>query len=234
MAAFPVQVAEPRNGPADFGKFLRLPGVYAVQSDSRLLAETLWREGVGPHMSVLDVCTGTGALGVYAARLGARVTAVDISRRAVLATRLNAALSRQRVTVRRGDLMGSLPDRSFDLVVSNPPYVPAPATRPPRRGPARAWDAGHNGRILVDRICESAPHVLRPRGVLLMVHSGLCGSEETLDRLGRAGMKAAVVDRAHVPFGPVLQGRLDWLRKRGLLDAHQDREELVIIRAEKV
>ncbi|MEU3183931.1 HemK2/MTQ2 family protein methyltransferase [Streptomyces sp. NPDC006923] len=234
MAAVSVRAIEPRDRSATFGKVLRLPGVYAVQSDSLLLAETLRREGVGPGMRVLDMCTGTGALGVYAARLGARVTAVDISRRAVLTTRLNAFLSGQRVTVRRGDLMASLPSRSFDLVVSNPPYVPAPATLPPRRGAARAWDAGHDGRVLVDRICDSVSDVLRPGGVLLMIHSGLCGTEETVRRLGRAGMSASIVERAHVPFGPVLRGRLDWLRGRGLLGAHDNREELVIIRAEKI
>lgn len=180
------------------------------------------------------MCTGTGALGVYAARLGARVTAVDISRRAVFTTRLNAFLSRQRVTVHRSDLLAALPDRSFDVVISNPPYVPAPATLPPRRGAARAWNAGHDGRALVDRICDSVPDVLRPEGMLLMVHSGLCGAEDTVLRLGRAGMSASVVERTHVPFGPVLHGRLDWLRQRGLLGPHDNREELVIIRARKI
>jgi release factor glutamine methyltransferase len=233
MAAFSVRDTETRSRPADLGRVLRLPGVYAPQADSFLLAEALRREGVGPGTDVLDVCTGSGALGLYAAGLGARVTAVDISRRAVLTTRLNAFLSRQRVTVRRGDLMASLSGRSFDVVVSNPPYVPAPVMLPPRWGAARAWDAGHTGRVLVDRICDSASDVLRPHGVLLMIHSGLCGPDDTLRRLTSAGMSAEVMDRAYVPFGPVLRGRLPWLRQRGLLEPQDDREELVIIRAEK-
>ncbi|MEK8143155.1 methyltransferase domain-containing protein [Streptomyces sp. M10(2022)] len=42
----------------------------------------------------MDLCTGSGALALHAARLGARVTAVDISRRAVASARLNAAVAR--------------------------------------------------------------------------------------------------------------------------------------------
>jgi release factor glutamine methyltransferase len=220
------------------GRVLTMPGVYAPQSDSFLLAEALRdeagrREGLGPGTAVLDLCTGSGALAVYAAGLGARVTAVDIGRRAVLTARLNALVARRRVSVRRGDLLTGLPARSFDVVISNPPYVPAPGGLPPRRGAARAWDGGHGGRALVDRICTAAPAVLRQDGVLLMVHSGLCGADETLRRLAGAGLRATVVNRTYIPFGPVLLGRLSWLRERGLLDSHEDKEELVIIRAEK-
>ncbi|MGR8007034.1 HemK2/MTQ2 family protein methyltransferase [Streptomyces hypolithicus] len=220
--------------PPDFGAVFTLPGVYAPQDDTLLLAEAMRREGISAGTSVLDVCTGSGVLAVYAARLGARVTAVDIGRRAVLTARMNALLARRRVTVCRSDLLSSLPGRSFDVVVSNPPYVPAPGLALPRRGPARAWDAGRDGRVLVDRICDAAPAALRPHGVLLMVHSALTGSDATLRRLQRAGLRAEVADRRSVPFGPVVRGRLAWLRERRLLDADSDREGLVVIRAEKV
>ncbi|MEV0038002.1 HemK2/MTQ2 family protein methyltransferase [Streptomyces sp. NPDC050804] len=215
------------------GKVLTLPGVYAPQSDSLLLACAVRREGVRPGMELLDVGTGSGALAVYAARMGARVTAVDIGRRAVLTTRLNALLAHQHVTVRRSDLAASLPGRSFDVVISNPPYVPAPGRLPPCGGAARAWDAGQDGRALVDRICDTAPGLLRSRGVLLMVHSRLCDPAQTLLRLFGAGLRATVSDRTYVPFGPVIRGRLAWLRQRGLLGPYENEEELVVIRAEK-
>lgn len=109
--------------PPAFGKVVTVPGVYAPQADSFLLARALYDEGVCPGMDLLDLCTGSGALAVYASRMGARVTAVDLGRRAVLVTRLNASLAGQRVRVRRGDLAHAVPGQSFDVVISNPPNL---------------------------------------------------------------------------------------------------------------
>ncbi|MEU6304383.1 HemK2/MTQ2 family protein methyltransferase [Streptomyces chartreusis] len=208
------------------------PGVYTPQWDTGLLARALGREDVGSATEVLDLGTGSGALAIQAARLGARVTAVDISRLAVLTARINALLARRRVRVRRGDLADAVPGSSYDLVVSNPPYVPSPAARLPLRGRSRAWEAGRDGRALVDRICTAAPSVLRPGGVLLIVHSGLCDSRTTLQRLSDAGLHACVTERATVPYGPVLRSRQRWLVQEGLADHAENREELVVIRAE--
>ncbi|MFC9241820.1 HemK2/MTQ2 family protein methyltransferase [Streptomyces decoyicus] len=224
MSTWPATLTRPRP-------LVRLPGVYLPQHDTRLLLRALYREGVGAGTELLDLGSGSGVLAVGAARLGALVTAVDISWQAVLSTRINAWLSRQRVTVRRCDLTAAVRGRSFDVLVSNPPYVPSPGNLP-HRGPARAWDAGRDGRLLVDRICDAAPRALRPGGVLLMVHSGLCGTKDTLERLTSAGLRATVSDRAVIPLGPVLRSRLAWLRCQGLLGEVQDTEELVIIRAE--
>ncbi|NYE39515.1 release factor glutamine methyltransferase [Streptomyces fulvorobeus] len=215
------------------GRMVCLPGVYSPQADSLLLAAAMRREGIRPGMEVLDLCTGSGLLALHAARLGARVTAVDISRRAVASARLNSALTRLPVSVHRGDLLSAVEGRSFDAVVSNPPYVPAPSAAPPRRGARRAWDAGLDGRIVVNRICDEAPAVLRPGGLMLIVHSALSCPEETVRRLSRAGMEASVNDRIVIPFGPVTRSRLAWLRARGLLATHMDKEELVVIRARK-
>lgn len=217
----------------DLGRLWTPPGVYAPQADTFLLARALQAEAVGPGLDVLDLCTGSGALAVLAARLGARVSAIDVSWRAVLAARLNAVRAGQRIRVRHGDLSVLRRTEGFDLVVTNPPYVPARADRPPRRGRARAWDAGRDGRYLVDRICDRAPSLLRPHGVLLMVHSGLCGVGATLRRLTAAGLSCSVAERAEVPFGPVLTGRRAWLRGQGLITADEDREELVVVRAER-
>lgn len=215
------------------GRVVRLPGVYAPQTDSYFLAAAMRRECIGPGMDVLDLCTGTGALALRAARLGARVSAVDISRRAVATARLNASLAGLPVSVHRGDLLAAVDGRRFDAVVSNPPYVPSPRPSLPRRGAQRAWDAGPDGRALLDRICDAAPAALRPGGLLLMVHSALSDPEESVRRLERAGLSATVSDRLSIPFGPVLRGRLGWLRDRGLLPVGKSTEELVIIRARK-
>ncbi|MEU6091623.1 HemK2/MTQ2 family protein methyltransferase [Streptomyces sp. NPDC047085] len=206
------------------------PGVYRPQTDTGLLSRAMRRECITSRTEVLDLGTGSGVLAVEAARMGARVTAVDISWRALAAAWCNALLNGQLVRVRHGDLVYAVPGRRFDLVVTNPPYVPAPGAAPPR-GRARAWDAGTDGRLLIDRICAAAPAILRPAGALLMVHSHLSGVEETLARFRAAGLRTEIVDEARLPFGRVLRSRLAWLRERGLV-ADRTTEELVVIRAE--
>ncbi|MEU1905647.1 HemK2/MTQ2 family protein methyltransferase [Streptomyces hygroscopicus] len=209
------------------------PGVYSPQDDTRLLAEALLREDISADTAVLDVGTGSGALAVAAARHGAaEVTAVDVSPLAVGTAWLHARLRGVRVRVLRGDLLAPVADRSFDLILANPPYVPAPGRRA-RRGRAVAWNAGADGRAVLDRLSVDAPPLLRPGGVLLLVHSGLCGAERTVEQLTLAGLRAAVTDRRLVPFGPVLRERAPWLESRGLIAPGEEKEELVVIRAER-
>ncbi|MEU0224544.1 HemK2/MTQ2 family protein methyltransferase [Streptomyces sp. NPDC006284] len=209
-----------------------LPGVYAPQEDTALLAGALSDESLPPAASVLDVGTGTGALALTAARRGARVTAVDVSWRAVCAARVNAARAGLRIRVRHGNLFTPVRGETFDLVLANPPYVPAPGGGRRPRGAARAWDAGHDGRLVLDRICREAPALLRPGGVLLLVQSALSDPERTVTQLREAGLKAAVTRRQRIAFGPVVRGRERWLRQRGLLSLAEKEEELVVVRAE--
>lgn len=210
---------------------IALPGVYQPQDDTRLLARALTQEPLRPGMDVLEIGTGTGALALHAARTGARVTAVDVSWRAVVTARLNAVRHRLPLRTVHGDFTTAAPGRRFDLIVSNPPYVPAPEARLPTRGPERAWDAGPDGRQVIDRICASVPSRLRRGGVLLMVHSGMCGADETVARLAAEGLTADVTEKAIVPWGPVLRSRRAWLERQGLAAAAEELEELVVIRA---
>jgi len=209
-----------------------LPGVFRPRSDSWLLAAHL-RDEVEPGCAVADLCTGSGVLAVTAALAGAgSVAAVDVSHRAVATARLNALLNGVSVDAVRGDLVAALGGRTFDVIVSNPPYVPAAADALPTRGPSRAWDAGRDGRALLDRICAAAPARLRPGGALLLVHSEVCGPGRTVELLAAQGMDAAVVARRRGPLGPLLRDRRDELARRGLIDADAQTEELVVVRGE--
>jgi methylase of polypeptide subunit release factors len=116
-------------------RIVTLPGVFRPHSDTWLLARCLRGQALPRAASVLDVCTGSGALAVAAARHGAGdVTAIDVSRRAVVTARINARLNRVRIRALRGDLFAPVTGERFDVIVSNPPYVPAAGDRLPTRG----------------------------------------------------------------------------------------------------
>lgn len=216
-------------------RLLRLWGVYGPQGDSRLLHDALRKASVPVGARVLDVCTGTGLIAVEAARLGARqVQAVDTCYRAVLNARCNARLHRLPVRVEHGDFRSSrATERRYDVVTANPPYVPGPASADAERGRARAWNAGPDGRRYLDLLCAMAPRLLTADGMMLLVHSTLCGPQRTLRLLGEAGLKASVVARRWQPFGPVLTARAGWLTEQGMIDPGQTEEELVVIRADR-
>jgi release factor glutamine methyltransferase len=205
------------------------PGVFRPPSDAWMLVDALRSQTLPPRASVLDLCTGSGVLGVAAALRGARnVTAVDLSRRAVLTARLNARLNGVRVRACRGDLFAPVGRARFDAIVSNPPYVPG--SEPPSAGLARAWEAGSDGRVLLDRICAEAPGHLRPGGFILLVHSELCGTEATLHALRAGGLEAEVIARQRGPLGPLMSARVQALEQRGLLSPGQREEEVVVVR----
>lgn len=205
--------------------------MYRPQEDTWLMAEALAGAGMPRGGRVLDVCTGTGALAISAGLAGAgRVTAVDLCRRAVLAAWVNARLHGVDVRVWRGDFGDLVGRGEFDVVTANPPYVPSSAV--PDRGPARAWDAGPMGRSVLDRLCAVLPLLLAAKGFGLIVHSTLCDPDVTLRQLRGGGLKASVVARRTVPFGPVMRRRAGWLAGRGLIEEDQEQEELVVIRAD--
>jgi release factor glutamine methyltransferase len=210
-------------------RLLTPPGVFHPRSDSRLLAATV-AEATSPGGRVLDLCTGSGIVAVSAALADAgEVTAVDLSRRAVVTAWLNARRNGVTVRARRGDLFAAVAGQRFDLIATNPPYLPGPEV--PTRGAARAWEGGPDGRRFLDRIIDGASGHLAPGGVLLLLHSSVCGVETTLARMDAAGLRGDVVVRERGPLGPLLGARAGVLEERGLLAPGEREEDVVIIRA---
>jgi release factor glutamine methyltransferase len=196
-----------------------------------MLAQLVAESGLATGADVLDVFTGSGALALAAAASGARaVTAVDLSRRALLTVRLNARRNHLRVRTLRGDLFAPVEAESFDLIVANPPYYPGAETLP-ERGLARAWEGGPDGRLLVDRLCREAPAHLRAGGRLLMVHNTMIGERESLEALEAGGLQTQVLLRHRGPYGSVGKAAAALLRERGI-DV-PDEEETVVISGQR-
>src|SRR3954470_9413070 len=104
-------------------RIVTFPGVLRPPSDAALLGGVMGRDGSGLRgREALDLCSGTGILGLTAARLGARATAVGLRRGEGGNARLNARLNGLELELLRGDMFAPVEGRRFDLIVSNPPY----------------------------------------------------------------------------------------------------------------
>ncbi|MGE3246202.1 MAG: 50S ribosomal protein L3 N(5)-glutamine methyltransferase [Beijerinckiaceae bacterium] len=125
--------------------------------------------------TVLDLCTGSGALAILAAHVfpGAHVDAVEISPGAAEVARRNIAECGvgERIELLTGDLFAPLGKRRYDLILTNPPYVDAEAMaalpQEYRHEPELALAGGPDGLDVVRRILKDAPAHLNPGGGLL-------------------------------------------------------------------
>ncbi|GHT91371.1 50S ribosomal protein L3 glutamine methyltransferase [Betaproteobacteria bacterium] len=126
--------------------------------------------------SVLDLCTGSGCLAIFAALYfpNAHVDAVDISPDALAVARQNVADYglETRVRLVESDAFAALTDRRYDLILSNPPYVDAQsvAALPPeyQKEPAIALGSGADGLEFTRRLLAAAKTHLNPGGILVV------------------------------------------------------------------
>lgn len=147
-----------------------------------------------PSPWVLDLCCGSGCLGLTlkAERSDAAVTLSDLSEGALNVTAVNAVRLSLDVAVCQSDLFGNLTGAAFDLIVSNPPYIPSDlcdSLQPEvLREPRLALDGGEDGCDLYRRIINAAPAFLKPGGRLLM-ELGIGEADYLADLLDNAGWK---------------------------------------------
>jgi release factor glutamine methyltransferase len=149
------------------------PGVFVPRPETELLADAVLGHLPG---IVVDLCAGSGALALSIAQeaMGSTVYAVERSPRALAWLRRNAEGTG--VTVLAGDVRddGLLADLrgAVDVVVSNPPYVPASIAvdAEVRADPAEAVFAGADGLEVIPAVAARAADLLRAGGVLAIEH----------------------------------------------------------------
>ena len=147
------------------------PGVLCPRPDTEILCEEALRH-VRPDSRVLDIGTGSGALAVSIAKLGVcSVTAVDVSDTALRVAKGNAEANGAQVRFVKSDCFSALAGETFDVIVSNPPYISREEmeTLMPEvmQEPELALFGGEDGLDFYRRISREAPAYLADGGVLL-------------------------------------------------------------------
>ena len=201
--------------------FLYEGAVFKAESDvmipkrgSMLLARHM---GVRPTDVVLDLGTGTGFLGILAARTARQVVAADVVPASVECARANAILNGllPKMDFRRGELFAPVSGMTFDLILANLPQMPTPPGREGIVDPRLlADDGGPDGWALLDRVVREAPEYLRPQGRLLFTCFAFLGIRRALAKVEAAGLQGSIVGRELHPFPRVGLERLDHIRAR--------------------
>lgn len=187
------------------------PDVLIPRMDTEVLVETAVNSLVGRKMDarILDLCSGSGCIGCAISHElpAARLVMVDISDRALELSKQNLRLNRQSRTIcLKADALERPPMSigTFDLIVSNPPYVPSfeiltldSSVRDYE--PLDALDGGEDGLMFYRAIVRNWKGVLRPNGQL-MFEVGENQADAVSDLMRGAGFRdvATVEDTAGI------------------------------------
>ena len=146
-----------------------------IQSVRREKRSFLERLRGRKEWEVLDLCCGSGCVGLSIARIcdNVELTSSDISEAAVSLTKRNAKALRVEGEFLQGDLFEPVGDRRFDMIVCNPPYIRTNMIAMlqdeiKEHEPRTALDGGRDGLDIYRRILEEAPAHLKPSGFLFL------------------------------------------------------------------
>jgi release factor glutamine methyltransferase len=160
-----------------------------------------------PHPRIADIGTGSGAIAVALAHKlpGAQVTAIDLSPQALAVARVNAKQNTvdKRIRFIEGSLLEPVAQETFDLIVSNPPYVPEAdraslSVEVRDHEPQLALFAGSDGLAIYRQLIPQAAAALAKDGFLAL-EVGYGQHSAVADLLTASGF-------THVDFSPDLQG----------------------------
>jgi release factor glutamine methyltransferase len=158
---------------------------------------------------ILDIGTGSGAIAIAVAHSlpNAKVTAVDISTESLAIASENAARNNVKARIRfvQSDLVAAITGQTYNLIVSNPPYVPLAdrdslSVEVRDHEPALALFAGHDGLDVYRRLIPAALAALDPSGFLAL-EIGFGQSAQIAQLLASAGFE-------QIEFTSDLQGIL--------------------------
>ena len=153
-------------GEVQTGKPLADDHVLGIGGATLTLLEMTVREQVD---SALDVGCGCGIQALYLATHAGRVVATDLSARACAITQFNAALNETTIDVREGSLFEPVEGETFDLIVTNPPFVITPDSVRGAAGLLEYRDGGMDRDNLIRAVLRGAPACMNEGGTLQML-----------------------------------------------------------------
>lgn len=172
------------------------PAVLIPRADTELLVDlALELMPQKSHTQVLDLGTGSGAIAIaIAAELPhTQVTAIDASREALSIAQDNACYHKLNIRFQQSNWFTQLPNQSFDLIVSNPPYIVDNDPHLQQTGlpfePINALTSGTDGLNDIRIIIDQAPMWLHNTGWLLIEH-GYHQGESVRNLFAQAGFSA--------------------------------------------
>ncbi|WP_438480570.1 50S ribosomal protein L3 N(5)-glutamine methyltransferase [Oleiharenicola lentus] len=135
-----------------------------------------WLPANKPVKRVVDVCTGSGCLAILLAHQfpDAKVDAVELSTDALAVAKFNVAEHglAKRVKLFHSDVLEAVPVAKYDLILSNPPYVPTRELRDLpeefKNEPQMALDGGKDGLDIVRRLLRQSRERLQPHGIVAL------------------------------------------------------------------
>ncbi len=159
-------------------EFMVSPNVLIPRAETEWLVEYAKEHYAGRPVKVLDLCTGSGCIGISLKKLlpEAQVTLLDISDPALLIAKENAAALEAEVRIEKWDLLQGVPffmeKERYDLILSNPPYIKTadlPALQPEvQQEPQIALDGGDDGLIYYRALAEQWSALLKEGGEMVL------------------------------------------------------------------
>ncbi|MBQ7305335.1 MAG: peptide chain release factor N(5)-glutamine methyltransferase [Clostridia bacterium] len=171
--------------------------VLIPRPETELLTELAIAE-MQHRRTALDLCCGSGCIGISLALAVPEVDvhSADLSPDALAVTHRNAEALGAKLTLHQGDLFAAVQGLRFDLIISNPPYIPTEDCRSLQaevmQEPGMALDGGADGYDFYRRIAQEAPAHLNAHGVVLL-EVGFDQAEGVAALLRQAGFQETCI-----------------------------------------
>lgn len=189
--------------------------VLIPRQDTEVLVEEALRV-LKPGMKVLDLCTGSGCIIISLLKYaeGIKGFASDISKQALLVAKENAKLNQVEPDLIRSDLFSNITD-SFDLIISNPPYIKTEEIdqlmpEVAHFEPVGALDGRDDGLHFYREITAQCMEYLKPEGFLYF-ETGCDQTDAVMEMMEQAGLKELKVIKDLTGLKRVVCGRRSYV-----------------------